>query len=140
MTMERLEQYAAQRKEIDTLRQRAKDAKRRATEQIFDTVYASSPEFPFTPHLVTIRGCSARRTAKYEKLAEDYEAREEALAAELAEIEAWVKTVPDSTVRHLIELRFIEGRTWNATAQRVYGKPCGDAARKRISRFFEGNS
>ena len=137
MTIQRLEQYAAMRKEIAHLRKRVADLTDQATGRVCDTVKASSRVFPYTEHTVTVRGYSEKRVTRLNSAVRTVARREAWLARELDEIEKWLDTVPDAKTRLLIEVYYIDGKTWRAAAQQVYGQPCESAARMRVLRLFE---
>ena len=137
MTIQRLEQYTAMRKEIAHLRKRVADLTDQTTGRVCDTVKASSRVFPYTEHMVTVRGYSEKRVARLNSAVRTVARREAWLARELDEIEKWLDTVPDAKTRLLIELYYIDGKTWRAAAQRVYGRPHESTARSCVERFFK---
>lgn len=137
MTLQRLEQYRVARRELDTLKRRLASIKARAVERVFDTVQASDPEFPYTPRAVHISGCSIKLAARYKGVAASYTSKQAWFSRETSAIKSWIATIQESRVRRIMELRFIAGLSWEAVALRVYGRACGDAARKRAVRFFE---
>lgn len=59
------------------------------------------------------------------------------LSEDVEEVESFIDTVGDSGVRQIIELKYIEGKTWREVAEQVYGYLSPDAARKKLARFFE---
>lgn len=125
------------RKEIAHLRQRVDTLADQASGCMCDTVKASYRGFPYTEHTVTVRGYSEKRLNRLNSVVRTLKRREASLAQELDEIEKWLDSVPDAKTRLLIELYYIDGKTWRAAAQRVYGHPCESAARMRVFRLFE---
>ena len=53
------------------------------------------------------------------------------------EAEEYINSIPESKVRALLTLKFIEGLTWDEAAKSIYRKMSGDSARIYISRYFE---
>ena len=58
------------------------------------------------------------------------------LESELILIEQYINSIDDSEIRQIVRYKYLDNFTWNKTALKVYGYPCGDRARKRIDRFF----
>ena len=59
------------------------------------------------------------------------------LFRETAAIKEWITTLHEDRIKRIFELRYLDGLSWESVALRVYGRACGDAARKRVVRFFE---
>lgn len=108
MTVERLEQYRFLRRELDGLRARAMDAP--GADCAGMVAYAEA------------------EIARLQRVRE--------LAAELADIEAFIGAIKDIQLRQIIRLRFVGGESWNIVARRVGGQNGQDGVRKRVKRFF----
>lgn len=137
MTIERLEQYAAMRKEVADLEKRLRSTMDRTQRRVADTVKASSTVFPYTECTVTVKGYSEKHARALSRVASIHRQQRARLSVELAEIEAWIATVPDSRTRQLIRHHYIDGRSWASAAQRVYGRPCESTARSNVERFLK---
>ena len=137
MTIERLEQYTARKREIAYLRRRVAELEEQAKGCVCDTVKASSKSFPYTEHAVTVRGYSKRRARHLGKAICTLAEREADQAKELATIEKWLSAVEDSKTRLLIQMYYLEDKTWLQAAQKAYGGLYGDAARKRVERYMK---
>ena len=139
MTIERLEQYAALQLEVADLEKRERRILERAQRHVADTIKASSAEFPYLEHTITVKGYSEKSARSLSRVSHTYRQQREKLAAELAEIEAWTASLHDSRTRQLIRYRYIDGRSWASAAQRVYGHPCESTARSKVVRYFKNN-
>ena len=137
MTIKRLEQYTARKREIAYLRRRVAELEEQAKGCVCDTVKASFKSFPYTEHVVTVRGYSKRRARHLSKAICTLAEREADQAKELAAIEKWISTVEDSKTRLLIQMYYLEDKTWQQAAEKAYGGLYGDAARMRVKRYCE---
>lgn len=136
MTIHQLEQYADLRREIKRLEHRIADMQAEAGRHVTDAVRGSSPQFPYTQHTVRIEGLDQRYLTRLGEAVTLLSRRKGDLMEAFLELEAWLETVPDSKVRQLIELKYVDGKSWHTAARKVYGYPCGDAARMRVKRFL----
>lgn len=53
------------------------------------------------------------------------------------EVEEFIASVDDSRIRRIINLRFIEGFSWNKVADYIGGGNTDDSVRKAFTRFME---
>lgn len=65
------------------------------------------------------------------------EDREHNLLEKTNEIEIFLSTVKDSRMRRIINLRFVEGLSWNKVADRIGGGNTEDSVRMSFNRFME---
>lgn len=137
MELKKLEQFMDKSREIKILENRILEIRQETRELVSDTVQASSSSFPYTQHTVRVTGIDVRKTERINRIKDKLYKRKTALYHDLEEIECFIETVEDSKLRQIIELRYIKGMAWNTVAQKVYGYPNGDAARKKIKRFFK---
>ena len=137
MELKQLEQFKDKVTEIKILENRIMEIQQEAEECVSDTVRASSKHFPYTQHAIRITGIDIKKRDKVNRVREKLIRRKAALYHELEEIESYIEDVEDSKVRQIIQLRYIKGMPWNVVAQKVYGYPNGDTARKKIKRFFK---
>jgi hypothetical protein len=137
MTIDRLEQFRSSKKEIKELEN--KIANLNGTDGVVsDIVKASYTDYPYIEHHLTVTGVAKGYTnSKDYKIAQEYKTRKKAIENEVYEIEKFISSLPHSDLRRIIEARYIDGRTWAATASRVYGYPNADRARMAVNRFFE---
>ncbi|HMM31606.1 MAG TPA: hypothetical protein PKB13_07500 [Clostridia bacterium] len=137
MTIERLEQYKKLSKEIEMYKARLERLEQRATDIVHDVVAGSSSMFPYVKHPVVVKGMDVRLPDRCARISRIIKRRVELLLKEQEAIEEWLDTVKESAVRQIVTYYYIEDYTWPATARRVYGHPCGDAARMRLKRYLE---
>lgn len=103
---------------------------------ITDTVRGSSAEWPYTEHPITLCGKNA---------SEETETISQILALEndCRRVEEAMKKAPNSSVRLMLELKYMDGMSWECVAEMLGENVSGDAIRKRADEFFEsisGNS
>jgi len=124
--------------QIFALRNEAADLERRIrrceVEAVADTVTGSSREAPYQPQVIRITGVESADSSFPMRV--KLVARRERIKKLLAEIDDFIDTVEDSDVRLIIQLRYIDGDSWRVVARKVYGYPCEDRARMKITRFF----
>ena len=75
--------------------------------------------------------------ARIEKMEKLYRKKVKEMLKCLEEIEEWLDSLDDPEIKALCRYRYILGYTWTAVAMRVYRRPAEDAARKRVTRYFE---
>lgn len=80
-------------------------------EKVTDTVSASSPEFPYTQHTVTIQGVP--EGWRSQRLGELYRDK--------AEIEAYIEGVENDTVRAILRYRIKQGLSWDQVEAKMEG-------------------
>ena len=134
-----LEQYRALRAETQHMARKLDEMKRQPPDILTDTVRGSAIEYPFIEQTISITGYDVNWSVKLKRYEKRLSARYEKLKTILDEIEKFIYSIDDSTVRLLIVLRYVEGRTWRAAANQVFGHPCEDRARKRVQAYFKKN-
>lgn len=138
MTQKRLEQYRALRREVAELERRLAELRSRPPDIVRDSVKGSSAHFPYTEHTYSIAGYGQRQQRKIERIEARLAARQERLLSEMDAIEVFVDSVDDSTTRQIISLRYIQGKSWQTTAEIVFNRVDREStARMRIKLFFE---
>ena len=99
MTREFLERYQGILADIAAIK----------ADKVTDTVSASSPEFPYSQHTVTVRGVPPDwRSQRLEELYRDK-----------AQIELFIESVEDDTVRAIMRYRIKQGLSWDQVAARM---------------------
>ena len=118
MTRDLLEQYPAICAEMKSLRV-----------MVSDVVSASSPEHPFTLHAQRIQGEAISDNELFEKLTK-----------QKAEIESFVRGLPNSELRMIVRMKAFEQRSWEGIAgqmSRVTGRYYSSIAlRVKYHRMF----
>lgn len=119
MTKELLEQYpdiCAEVKELEEQQRRG----------VSDTVSASSAEYPYTQHTVTIQGTPPELHARLDRL-----------RAQKAEIEAFVAGLPNSRQRRVVTYRALRGYSWATVAAKIGYRYSAEAVKKQYYRATE---
>lgn len=62
---------------------------------------------------------------------------EDDLLEKTNEVEAFIASIDDSRMRRIINLRFLENKTWNQVADYIGGGNTEDSVRKSFTRFLE---
>ena len=117
MTREFLERYQGILADIAAIK----------ADKVTDTVSASSPEFPYSQHTVTVRGVPTDwRSQRLEELYRDK-----------AQIELFIESVEDDTVRAVMRYRIKQGLSWGQVAAKFHGELSEQNIRQKYSRFFK---
>ena len=99
MTREFLERYQGILADIAAIK----------ADKVTDTVSASSPEFPYSQHTVTVQGVPT--DWRSQRLSELYRDK--------AQIELYIESVEDDTVRAIMRYRIKQGLSWGQVAARM---------------------
>lgn len=137
MNINQLEQYRAKVSEIKLLEVKLQRLKQEAAQPISDSVTGSYEDYPYTKHSITVKGIDTQKRKVVERLIVKILCRQLALKEEQDRILDEIAMIPSSTVRQIIDLKYIQGFTWNNVGHLVYGYPCGDRARKEFIRFIK---
>ena len=131
MTLKDFEQIIYVRNEIKELSKRLKKVS--GSNFVADWVndYSTGEARP-----ISISGYDIADPEKVKKILILLERQKESLEDMVFEAEHFIASLPDSKIRMLLTLRFIEGLEWNEAAKRTYKKMTGDSARMSVVRFF----
>lgn len=118
-------------KEIEYLKKQLELAEYQVeTRQTTDSVVGSSPTFPYVQHVIKISGVDVEDyERKVERLKRSLERRIQDLLDQVAEMQEYIETVPDSETRLILQCRFINGLTWEQIEAET-GIPMTTAKRK----------
>lgn len=117
MTREFLERYQGILADIAAIK----------ADKVTDTVSASSPEFPYSQHTAIVRGVPPDwRSQRLEELYRDK-----------AQIELFIESVKDDTVRAIMRYRIKQGLSWGQVAAKFHGELSEQNIRQKYSRFFK---
>ena len=117
MTREFLERYQGILADIAAIK----------ADKVTDTVSASSADFPYSQHTVTVQGVPADwRSQRLEELYRDK-----------AQIELFIESVEDDTVRAIMRYRIKQGLSWGQVAAKFHGELSEQNIRQKYSRFFK---
>lgn len=121
MTKDQLEQYPDLCAEIQELTEQLRRG-------VSDTVSASSTEYPYTQHPVTIQGTPP-----------ELHARLAGLKKQKAEIEAFVAGLPNSTYRRVADFRGLQGEDWKTVAAKMGHRYSVEKAKRKYYEIFSKN-
>jgi predicted nucleic acid-binding Zn ribbon protein len=136
-----LKQHWKLQKEVHELIKSIERLQNKPSKIVSDTVTGSSRVNPHQECIITITGLDQRARLKSEELQSILDERRNRLENSILEVERFINTVTCSDIRQIIDLHIRRGLSWNATAVKVYGHPCGDTARMALKRYikkFEG--
>ena len=120
------------RAEIEMLKKRLEKVKNPDIASDYAKDYSTGHE-----RIISIVGFPLPNKVKSDKILDMITKRVERLEAKVLEAEEYINSIPESRVRLLLTLKYIEGKTWDEAAKTVYKKMSESAARKFIKRYFE---
>ncbi len=86
-------------------------------------------------------GAVVNRTERYIALIDELERQIAAnicdALAERIRLEKYIASVPESYIRQIFRLRFIDGRSWNAVARKMGGGNTADSVKKMCYRYLK---
>lgn len=139
-----LRQYADLKQEIKEMRQRIEKLER----QIEDIVLNGTVKDTVTGGLggiqhFTIEGIAVPEYAKKQRILLSRKLRLQQMENELdvmvGEVEEFILDIPDSRIRRIITMRFLDGMTWNEVADHIGGMNTEDSVKKMFYRYMESN-
>lgn len=142
MTNELLLQYSSLRKEIPEVKEKIAKLERdieniEAGETVVDSVSGGNGgKQHFRIEGTPYPEYSRKKTLLYARKA-TLELLEEDLSRKTNEIEEFIAHVPDSRIRRIINLRFVEGLTWNQVADRIGGGNTDESVKKMYQRYIK---
>ena len=119
MTKDLLDQYPDICRELE-------DVERKLQEPVSDTVSGSGPDFPYRQHTVFIRGIPPGLAAQRDML-----------ARQKAEVEGFIRSLPNSRLRRIVDLRAVQGLGWGQVAAKIGHRVSADAIKHQYYRIFE---
>lgn len=127
MTKQELEEYGDLVAEIKELE---KELEEKESTEVADVV-TSSAEFPYSPHLVSIRGVpdlSRERQRLHGKI--------EKLNRQKAAVEKFIEGLPTGRQRRIVRYRVLDRMTWGEIAAKMGYKYTAESVRKKYFRIF----
>ncbi len=103
-------------------------------EVVVDSVGGSDAQFPYVQHTFTIEGIEKKRGID-EYLDKRINFRKQ-LREEKQRIEDELEQIENSKIRQIIQLRYIERKSWNEVADGL-DLPSEDSARMTLNRFLD---
>ncbi len=129
MNQETLKQYRALKLEIDNINAELSNYYTQ------DTVKASSLEYPYTAHCVTIRGIGE----SYGQRIRSLKMRKSRILKQCNDIENFIYNISDSVTRQIFELYYIKGKyrvSWQQVAFRL-GEVDESYPRQKHNRYLK---
>lgn len=142
MNKKELSQLRYIKKEIELLQKQIADAEYAVeTHEAFDVVEGSNPAWPYQRKKFYIEGVAIPEYEKrVKRLRKKLQRRLDDLMEKREELEEYIETVPDSLVRQILSLRYINGLDWNQVAAHVGGGNTADGVRMIHNRFLGKNN
>ena len=145
MTIKELSQYYYLNREIDMLQRQLRGLREQRREfMVFDSVQTSGVHEPYQKHTKLISGIA--KSAETEALSVLIRNRKYRItqtmikcSKELARLEIYIESIPDSLTRQIFTLRFVEGCTWQRVANKVGGDNTADGVRKIATRYLQNS-
>lgn len=140
-----LEQYTNIKKEIADLEAMIKDTNKkiRSCEKqvVSDTVIGSRADL--TIGTIKITGIAQQKLDELNEInhkrIEKMMIFQEKLEKMVVDVEEYIENIPDSEVRRIIRLRYLNNMSWNQVARRMGPGYMEDACRKKLNRFLRKN-
>jgi DNA repair ATPase RecN len=139
MTKHELSQLRYLSSEIELLRKQIEDAEY-AIEKASDVVSGSNREWPYEPRKFHVEGVAVPDYEdKVRRLKRKLERRTEELIDKREELEEYIATIPDSLIRQILTLRYVNGLSWAQVAAHIGGGNTADSVRMAHNRFLREN-
>ncbi|MFI3172406.1 MAG: sigma factor-like helix-turn-helix DNA-binding protein, partial [Eubacteriales bacterium] len=121
VTIERLRQYGALKREIKMLERKLDILydRKDSVPEVMGKVTGSSSDFPYTEVRTTVQMNDPIKEDALSKLIRAKENRLKEINQLVLEIEQYIAAIPDSTVRQLFELVFVDGTTYERAGEQV---------------------
>lgn len=137
MTKQELSQLRYLSSEIELLKKQIEDAEY-AIEKASDVVSGSNHEWPYEPRKFHVEGVAVPDYEnKIRRLKHKLERRTEELMDKREELENYIATVPDSLIRQILTLRYVNGLSWAQVAAHIGGGNTADSVRKMCNRYLK---
>jgi len=141
VTKKELSQLRYLNKEIELLKQQIDEAENAV--EIYsasDVVEGTNPVWPYQKRTFHIEGVAVPDyERRVERLRKKLQRRLEDLMNKREELEEYIETVPDSLIRMILTLRYINGLSWRQIANHIGGGNTADSVRMMHNRFLKEN-
>lgn len=134
MTQEELSQLRHLNKEVELLQWQIAEISPRIST---DSVKGSLPEFPYTAHPIIITGMDYNEyDRRVSRLRNSLKRRMGELLDKVTEVNEYIDTVPDSEMRMILTLRYVNGLSWNQVALHI-GEYDESYPRRKHNKFLK---
>ena len=139
MTKQELSQLRYIKKEIELLQKQIADAEYAVeTHKAFDVVEGSNSKWPYQRKKFYIEGVNIPEyEKKVKRLRRKLHRRLDELMEKREELEEYIATVPDSELRMIFALRYINGLSWRQIAAHMGVLGDGSTERKKHDRYLQ---
>ena len=142
MTKKELSQLYYLTREIEMLKKQLSDLEDRQDDYICGTVKASSADYPYTLHSITISGITDpesayRRRAEIREIKALISLKIEQCDIEYSRLIRYINSVDDSLMRQILTYRYINGFNWTQVAMHIGGGNTADSVKKACYRFLQ---
>jgi len=139
MTKQELSQLRYIKKEIELLQKQIADAEYAVeTHKAFDVVEGSNSKWPYQRKKFYIEGVNIPEyEKKVKRLRRKLHRRLDELMEKREELEEYIATVPDSMIRMILTLRYVNGLSWSQVAAHIGGGNTADSVRMMHNRFLQ---
>lgn len=137
LTEKELSQYRAIKDEIELLSRKINSYDKKE-DLVTDKVKGSSRDYPYIEQNYTITGIDVRNTRKLARLRRKREIKRDELIDKEAEIYDFIYSIPDSQLRQIFILRFIDGLEYNLIGRKLHLDRTTVA--KKIKKYLEEES
>lgn len=132
-----LKQLRYLQKEIDLLKDRLKELENMV---VTDVVTMSWPNFPYIEQRVKVSGVQCSTANAIVRLKKRLSSRIAELAGEQEKWLCWINSIPDSEIRQILLLRYLDGLSWQDVAHKLGTAGDGSTERKKVNRFLQDAS
>lgn len=103
-----------------------------------DKVNGSDSHFPYTARSFTIEGVDTEGcNRKALRLRNRLQKKKDELTDMLTETNNFIESIPDSLIRQIIILRYVECKSWTKVAMDVGNNNTADSVRMMVNRFLK---
>ncbi len=135
MDKQRLMEYQKLKREQELLARRMEALAARELPVVAGKVKASSREFPYTEHRVSVQMDEPEAAERILRMQKIYRERQERVGQQMLEIEEFIDGIEDAETRQIFEMRFMEGRKLREIANMVNRDLSGIG--KKINSFLK---
>lgn len=135
MDKQRLMEYQKLKREQELLARRMEVLAARELPVVAGKVKASSREFPYTEHRVSVQMDEPEAAERILRMQKIYRERQERVGQQMLEIEEFIDGIEDAETRQIFEMRFMEGRKLREIAQKMNRDRSGIG--KKVNSFLQ---
>jgi len=139
MDKKELSQLRHLKREVELLEQQIADAEYESSKyKASDVVLGSNPVWPYQEKTFRVEGIDIPKYERHlQRLRKKLEQRLEELMEMRERLEEYIETVPDSLIRQILILRYVNGLSWKQVAAHIGGGNTADSVRMLHNRFLK---